>query len=72
MIIGIMVMSRVVQDVDLNYQRSASLIVHGCCSGVTPFNPLSPNSDKDQFSPDNMSRDKVMRINKVITQEKMP
>ena len=58
-------MFRVVQDVDLNYQCSVSLIVHGCCSGVTPFktfNPLSPNSDKDQFSPDNihtLSRDKL-------------
>ena len=55
-------MFRVVQDVDLNYQRSARLIVHGCCSGVTPFNPLSPSSDKDQFSPDNihtLSRDKL-------------
>ena len=61
-IIGTMMMFRVVQDVDLNYQHSARLIVHGCCGGVTPFNPLSPNSDKDQFSPDNihtLSRDKL-------------
>ena len=61
-IIGIMVIFTVVQDVDLNYQHSASLIVHGCCSVVTPFTPLSPNSDKDQFSPDNihtLSRDKL-------------
>ena len=61
-IIKIMMMFRVVQDVDLNYQHLARLIVHGCCSGVTPFNPLSPNSDKDQFSPDNihtLSRDKL-------------
>ena len=61
-IIGIMMMFRVVKDVDLNYQHLARLIVHGCCSGVTPFNPLRPNSDKDQFSPDNihtLSRDKL-------------
>ena len=34
------------------------------------INPLSPNSDQDQFSPNNihtLSRDKVMRINKMIT-----
>ena len=37
--------------------------------------PLSPNSDQHQFSPDNirtLSRDTVMRINKMITKEKMP
>ena len=37
--------------------------------------PLSPNSDQHQFSPDNirtLSRDMVMRINKMITKEKMP
>ena len=41
---------------------------------VTLINPLSPNSDQQQFSPNNihtMSRDKVMRINKMITIEKM-
>ena len=55
-------MFRVVQDVDLNYQHLARLTVHGCGSGVTPFNPLSPSGDKDQFSPDNihtLSRDKL-------------
>ena len=34
------------------------------------FNPLSPNSDERQFSPNDihtMSRDKIMRINKMIT-----
>ena len=39
------------------------------------FNPLSPNSDQHQFSPDNihtLSRNKVMRINEMITKEKMP
>ena len=39
------------------------------------FNPLSSNSDQQQFSPNDiltLSRDKVMRINKMITKEKMP
>ena len=39
------------------------------------INPLSPNSDQQQFSPNNlhtMSRDKVVRIWKMITNEKMP
>ena len=34
------------------------------------FNPLSPNSDQQQFSPNNihtLSWDEVMRINKMIT-----
>ena len=38
------------------------------------MNPFSPNSDQHQFSPNNihtMSRDLVMRINKLITLEKM-
>ena len=38
-------------------------------------NPLSPNSDQQQFSPNNihtLSRDKVMRINKMIIIEKIP
>ena len=44
--------------------------------GHVPFsllgslNPLSPNSDQHQFPPNNihtMSRDKAMRINKMIT-----
>ena len=37
--------------------------------------PLSANSDQKQFSPNNihtLSRDKVMRINKMITKGKMP
>ena len=36
---------------------------------------LSPNSDQQQFSPNNihtLSTDKVMRINRMITQGKMP
>ena len=39
------------------------------------FNPLSPNSDQHQFSPNNihtLSRNKVMRINEMITKERMP
>ena len=43
-------------------------------SGVR-IKPLSPNSDQQQFSPNDvhtMSRDKVMRINKMMTKEKMP
>ena len=38
------------------------------------FNPLSPNGDQDQFSPNDihtLSRDRVMRINEMITKEKM-
>ena len=40
-----------------------------------PLNPLSPNSDQHQFSPKDihrLSREMVMRINKMITEEKMP
>ena len=36
------------------------------------FNPLSPNSDQHQFSPNNihtLSKDKVMRINKDYQRE---
>ena len=39
------------------------------------INPLSPNSDQHQFSPNNihrLSRDKVVRSNKMITTDKMP
>ena len=38
-------------------------------------NSISPNSDQYQFSPNNihtLSRGMVMRINKMITKEKMP
>ena len=38
------------------------------------INPLSPNSDQHQFSPNNihrLSREMVMRINQMITKEKM-
>ena len=37
-------------------------------------NPSSPNSDQNQFSPNNihmLPRDKVMRVNKMISKEKM-
>ena len=37
--------------------------------------PLSPNGDQHQFFPNNihtLSRDVVVRINKMITKEKMP
>ena len=43
-------------------------------SGVR-INPLSPNSDQQQFSPNDihtLSRDIVTRINKMMTKEKMP
>ena len=39
------------------------------------LNPLSPNSVQQQFSPNSihsLSRDKVMRINKMIIIEKIP
>ena len=42
---------------------------------ILGFNPLSPNSDQHRFSPNNihtLSRNKVMRLNEVITKEKMP
>ena len=40
-----------------------------------PFNPSRPNGDQHQFPPNNihtLSREKVMRIAKMITKEKMP
>ena len=39
-----------------------------------PLNPSSPNSDQHQFSPNNihmLPRGMVMRVNKMITKEKM-
>ena len=41
---------------------------------IAIFNHLSPKSDQHQFSPYNIdlkSREKVMRINKMITKDKM-
>ena len=40
------------------------------CYWQNPINPLSPNGDQCQFSPNKihrLSRDKVMRVNKMIT-----
>ena len=40
----------------------------------TGFNPLNSNSDHRQFSPNNihmLPREMVMRVNKMITKEKM-
>ena len=53
----------------------AQLMVTMILSTCSRFNPLSPNSDQQQFSPNNihtLSRDKVMRINKMIIIEKIP
>ena len=44
------------------------------CDVEKLFNPLSPNGDQHQFSPNNihtLSRGMVMSINKMITKEKM-
>ena len=52
----------------------AQLMVIMILSTCSRFNPLSPNSDQHQFSPNNihtLSRDKVMRINRIIIIEKM-
>ena len=41
---------------------------------TSQFNPLSPDSDQGQFSPNNihmLPREMVMRVNKMITYEKM-
>ena len=60
---------------------TASLVFLGCwesvpcCNKAFSLNPLSPNSDQQQFSPNNihsLSRDKVLRINKMIIVEKIP
>ena len=53
----------------------AQLMVIMIFSTCSRFNPLSPNSHQQQFSPNNihtLSRDKVMRINKMIIIEKIP
>ena len=48
------------------------------CQGLEPYSkrvkPLSPDSEQDQFSPNNihmLPREMVMRVDKMITQEKM-
>ena len=41
---------------------------------IATINPLSPNSDQQQFSPNNihmLAREMVMRVNTIITKEKM-
>ena len=41
---------------------------------IATINPLSPNSDQQQFSPNNihmLPREIVMRVNTMITKEKM-
>ena len=41
---------------------------------VKLINPLSPDSDQDQFSPNNihmLPREMIMRVDKMITKEKM-
>ena len=41
---------------------------------IKAFNPISPNSEQHQFPSNNihtLSRDEVMRINKMITKVKM-
>lgn len=45
-----------------------------CISMTRIFNPLAPNSEQHQISPGNihmLSRKMVMRINQMITKEKM-
>ena len=57
--------------VSWNLQNSNSWNCHQLSE---TFNPLSPNCDQGQFSPNDihtLSRDKVMRINEMITKEKM-
>ena len=42
--------------------------------GFTSINPLSPNGDQHQFSPNNihmLPREMVMRVNTMIGKEKM-
>ena len=50
------------------------MVPHIIANPRTLFNPLSPNSDQHQFSPKDihrLSRQMVMRINKMINKEKM-
>ena len=62
------------QRCDWDFQSVWMWHMHNLCA-LASINPLSANSDQNQFSPNNihtLSRDKVMRINKMITKEIMP
>ena len=62
------------QRCDWGFQSECMWHMHNLCA-LASINPLSANSDQKQFSPNNthtLSRDKVMRINKMITKGKMP
>ena len=57
-------------QIRLAYTQYPSLLIPICisCEKGT-FNPLSPDSDQDQFSPNNihmLPREMVMRVNKMI------
>ena len=52
-------------------QKLTLCILGGGLQGVNPF---SPNSDQHQFSPNNihmLPKEMVMRVNKMITEEKI-
>ena len=55
-------------------QGALTFCLPGTTSCSSYINPLSPNSDQHEFSPNNISmlqREIVMRVNKMITKEKM-
>ena len=59
---------------EINYCANPRLDMHfGLDPSYLTFNPLSANSDQKQFSPNyiiqSLSRDNVMRINKMIRLE---
>ena len=61
--------------ITFNSQFEIALVRRKCSPfGRSLFNPLSPNSDQRQFSPNNihmLPREMIMRVNKMITKEKM-